>query len=248
MLRYVFKFNYIRCLRLVEIIGLLGLLEAEQRTAKRKEIAEFLLRFFQTNPGTSHPISDRWAVSLIPPVLLLATEGHRAEVRVILENVIRWIGDRYDPDNLGLAGPNSTPEDDVAHLLGSPFEHITLSRRSASYTATVVLDLAVMLEMKELFELAMNDFLAIHVMLPFIEVGDTSSQYSFSGEDIRYEPNVQHAETWTPIDGWKIAPHHIRGPAAYYLEKIGRPWDHLAVSAVLRDRHFLPTCRIVLGS
>ena len=75
--------------------------------------------------------------------------------------------------------------------------------------------------MKKLFELAMNDFLAIHVMLPFIEVGDTSSQYSFSGEDIRYEPNVQYAETWTPIDGWKIASHHIRGPAAYYLERIG---------------------------
>ena len=102
--------------------------------------------------------------------------------------------------------------------------------------------------MKELFELATNDFLAVQAVLPVVEVGDTSSQYSFSGEDIRYEPNMRYSETWTPIDGWKVAPHHKRAPAAYYLERIGRPWDHLAVSAVPRDRHFLPTCRTVLGS
>ncbi len=102
--------------------------------------------------------------------------------------------------------------------------------------------------MKELFELPRNDFLAVHAMLPVIEVGDTRSQYLLSAEDIRHEPNMQFSETWTPIDGWNVAPHHKRGPAAYYLERIGRFWDHLAVSAVLRDRHFLPTCRTVLGS
>lgn len=238
----------IRCLRIVEIIGLLGLLELEQGVAKQKGIVDFLLHFFQTNPGTSHPISDRWAVSLIPPLILLSKAGYRAEVRAILENVIRWICDHYDSDKLGLAGPHSTPDDEVAYLLGSPFEHITLLRRQASYTATVVLDLAAMLEENELFELAINDFLAVHAMLPVIEVGDTPGQYVLSAGDIRYEPNMQYSETWTPIDGWKVAPHHKRGPAAYYLQRIGRPWDHLAVSAVVRDRHFLPTCLILLRS
>jgi hypothetical protein len=237
----------IRCLRVVEMVGLLGLIEMEQTRAKRKSIVDFLLRFFETNPGASHPISDRWAVSLIPPVLLLAREGHRAEVRAILENTIRWICDHYESSNLGLAGPHSTPEEEVAYLLGSPFEHITLQRRSASYTATVILDMSAMLEMKELFELAINDFLAINTMLPVVEVGDTPCQYATSGEDIRPEPNMQFSTTWTPVDGWKVAPHHKRGPADYYLERIGRLWDHLAVTAVLRDRHFLPTCRTFLA-
>jgi hypothetical protein len=238
----------IRCLRLVEIMGLVGLLEMEQQVPTPKKVADFLLRFFQTNSGASHPISDRWAVSLIPPLLLLAKTGYRAEVRVTLRNAIRWVCDRYELGSLGFANSQASPDEEIAYLLGGPFEHITLRRRSASYTATVVLDLAAMLEMKELFELATNDFLAVQAVLPVVEVGDTSSQYSFSGEDIRYEPNMRYSETWTPIDGWKVAPHHKRAPAAYYLERIGRPWDHLAVSAVLRDRHFLPTCRTVLGS
>jgi len=238
----------IRCLRLVEIIGLLGLLHAEQRVLSPKKMVDFLLQFFQANPGASHPISDRWAVSLIPPLLLLVRAGYRAEVRGILENVIRWICDRYESGNLGLADSQASPAEEVAYLFGGAFEHITFPRRSASYTATVVLDLASMFEMNELFELAINEFLAVHAVLPVIEVGDVSNQYVLGGEDIRYEPNMEYSVTWTPMDGWKVAPHHKRAPGAYYLQRIGRPWDHLAISAVLRDRHFLPTCRKILES
>ena len=154
-------------MRLVEIIGLLGLIE-EGESDRRKAIVDFLLRLFQTNPGTSHPISDHWAVSLIPPVLLLAAAGYRQQVRDILEHVIRWICDRYQGDNFGLAEAHSTPEEEVTYLLGTPFEHVTLQRRNASYTATVVLDLAAMMEMNELFELAINDFLAVNAMPPVI--------------------------------------------------------------------------------
>lgn len=100
--------------------------------------------------------------------------------------------------------------------------------------------------MKEVYEVAINDFLAVHAMPSVVEVGDTPSQYFLDGEDVRSEPNMPYSETWVPVDGWKLAPHHNRGPLAYYLQRIGRAWDHLAVSAVLRDRHFLPTCRTIL--
>src|SRR5260221_1050004 len=235
-----------RCLRFVEVIALLGLLQREQGLSVQKDVIDFLFRFFQTNSGASHPISDRWAVSLIPPILLLARDGHRSEVQAILENVIRWIGNHYDRDNLGLAGPRSTPAEEISYFLGSSFEHIDLPRRNGSYLAAVVLDLAAMLLMKDVFELAVNDFLAVHAMPTVVEVGDTGGQYVLTAEDIRSEPNMLYCETWTPVDEWKVAPHHKRGPQVYYLQRIGRPWDHLAVSAVLRDRHFLPTCRGML--
>jgi hypothetical protein len=48
---------------------------------------------------------------------LLTKTGHRAEVGAIFENVIRWIGDRYDPDNLGLAGRFRAPGDDAVGVL-----------------------------------------------------------------------------------------------------------------------------------
>jgi hypothetical protein len=190
----------------VEIIGLLGLLHAEQRVLSPKKMVDFLLQFFQANPGASHPISDRWAVSLIPPLLLLVRAGYRAEVRGILENVIRWICDRYESGNLGLADSQASPAEEVAYLFGGAFEHITFPRRSALYTATVVLDLASMFEMNELFELAINEFLAVHAVLPVIEVGDVSNQYVLCGEDIRYEPNMEYSVTWTPMEAGKS--HH----------------------------------------
>jgi hypothetical protein len=235
-----------RCLRLIEIVGLIGLLKCEQTLSDDKRAVEFLRDFLQTNPGGWHPISDRWAVSLIPPVLLLATEGYRSEVQAILENVIRWIGNHYEGDNLGLAGPHSAPAEEISYFIGSPFEHVNLPPRRSSYVATVVLDLAAILKMNEVFELAVNDFLAVKAMPTVVEVGDTPGQYVLNAEDIRSEPNMQYCETWAPVDEWKLAPHHKRGPLAYYLQRIGRPWDHLAVSAVLRDRHFLPTCRAFL--
>jgi hypothetical protein len=103
-----------------------------------------------------------------------------------------------------------------------------------------------MLEMKELYELAINDFLAVHAMLPVIEVSDTPGQYVLSSQDIRFEPNMEYSAMWARMDDWKAAPHHKRGPVAYFLERIGRLWDHLVVSAVLRDRHLPPTCRAFL--
>ena len=96
--------------------------------------------------------------------------------------------------------------------------------------------------MKDLFELARNDFMAFGVTLPVIEVSDTRGQYLIGGNGLRFEPNMEYSESWAPREAWKVAPHHYRAPSAYYLERISRAWDHLAVSAVLRDRHFLPAC------
>jgi len=232
-----------RCLRLVEIVGLLGILDLEERGQGNQKLANFLVQFFRTNPGASHPISDRWAVSLIPPVLFLVETGHRAEIPAILENVIRWVGNHYDSGNLGLAGSYSTPEEEIEYLLGSPFEHTAIHRRSESYVATVVLDLAAMLRIQAVYELARNDFLAVGAMPPVVEVGDTPSQYALHADGLSFEPNMQYEHAWAPRDGWKVAPHHDRAPSACYLEQVGRAWDHLAVSAVLRDRHFLPACQ-----
>ncbi len=89
-----------RCVRLAEILGLLGLLEREEQTSNDERAAAILFKLFRTNAGTSHPISDRWAVSLIPPLLLLADKATNDEVAAALKNVIRWVSDHYDSDKL----------------------------------------------------------------------------------------------------------------------------------------------------
>jgi len=236
----------VRCVMLIELLGLSGLLDIEEKGAEGESKARFVAKFFRSQPGASHPISDRWAVSLIPPVLLLGRTGFISEIRNVLKQVIKWVGDHYDSGSLGLSSPYSEPDEEVARLLGSPFEHVSFDRRVESYISTVVLDLAAMLRLGETFELARNDFLAVGALSSVIEVADSRDQYGFGGKEIRFEPNLIYGDT-LPQEGWKVSPYHERAPKQYYLQRIGRPWDHLAISAVLRDRHFLYTCLGFLG-
>jgi hypothetical protein len=236
----------VRCARLCEVLGLLGLLELQYGTGLAHGIAGFLSRFLKSNPGATHPISDRWAVSLIPPILLLSKSGDGGVCREALKGVTKWIGDRYDRGGLGLAKPNATPDEEVRYLLGSPFEHVSLTRRAGSYLATVVLDLASVLGMSDIFEIARNEFLAVDAEPSVVEAGDTPSQYLQHGPDLTLEPYMVYEQIWAPVDGWKTAPHHKREPEDYYLGRIGRLWDHLAVRAVLRDRHFSVSSRSLI--
>ena len=152
-----------------------------------------------------------------------------------------------EPELAKLADPDSSPAEELEYLLGDPFEHIELDRRGESYIATVVLDLAAMLEMGDVFNVARNEFLAVDAVLPVVEVPDTPSQYILGGEGAYFTPNMEFADSWEPIEGWKVAPHHTRALRDYYLQRIGQWWDLLAVSAVVRDRYFLETCRHFLA-
>jgi hypothetical protein len=238
----------VRCLSLMEILSLLALLKLERKEPDVYGIIEYISSFTESQPGTAHPISDRWALSLIPLSLLLAGAGRAARVESLLTEVTRWIGDRYEGDSFGLASPRATPEEEVNYLLGTPFEHVELQRRSESLVSTVVLDLAAILKMGELYRVARNEFLAVNAMSCVVETLDTAGQYIHGAEDTRYEPNIPYKESWAPTDEWKVSPHHTRAPASYYLDRIGQPWDHLAVSSVLRDRLFLATCLNVAQS
>jgi hypothetical protein len=231
------------CLRIVEILGLLYLLHSPADTKRRNDLGRFLIDFVDSNPGVAHPISDRWAISLIPAALAAAQQGGFPTVRDLLKNVAKWIADRYESDSLGLSDSDSTPDEEVDRLLGVPFEHIKLDRRAESYVATVVLDLAAILQLGDLFDLAKNDFMAVALFPSVIEAPDSGAQYVLHSNDLAFTANMEYEDTWIPHDGWKVAPHHRRARSDYYLQRIGRYWDHLALSSILRDRHFPETCR-----
>jgi len=156
---------------------------------------------------------------------------------------IKWLADRYDSDGIGLAGPDATPEQEIDYLLGGSFEHVGVGKRVESYCATVILDMAAILGVGDIFALARNEFLAVGANPSVLEFSDTVSQYVEAGAEACFSPNMEYMDTWTPVNGWQMAPHHYRSHQDYYLQRIGRWWDHLAISAVVRDRHFLETCR-----
>jgi hypothetical protein len=237
----------VRCLTLIETLGLLGLLLEQDNPTLSTEVAEYLAGFLQANTGAAHPVSDRWAVSLAPTSLLLARHGKSDVVHNFLLSVTTWIANRYDEGNLGLAGPYASPADEANRLLGSAFEHVALQRRSESYTASLILDLASVLEDGDLYNMARNEFLAVNAVLPILEVDDDISQYGLHLGQSHFEPNMPYDDYWAPQETWRSAPHHKRGAPLRYLERIGSPWDQVALSSVLRDRHFVYTWRRILG-
>jgi hypothetical protein len=238
----------VRCLSVVEILSMLALLDRDADSRLSADIADYLAQFVSFNSGASHPVSDRWGVSVVCCALLLYLSGKIGALNSYLTSLIKWVADHYDSGELGLAGPYSDPNEETTYLLGSRFEHIGIDRRAESYTATQLLDICAVTENQELFELARNEFLAVGICLPMLEFDDGLAQYSASAGGHHYEPNMPYEESWSPSDRWKVAPHHRRGPSEVYVESAGGIWNQLAISCVLRDRHFVRTWRRLVES
>jgi hypothetical protein len=239
----------VRCLTVIEILGMLGLLEVELNDNAEFpfELASYLMSFIGANAGAAHPVSDRWGVSLVPMVLLFARFGMNDAAQTLLQSCVKWVADYYDKDGFGLAGPHASPAEEVLYLLGPPFQDLPLRRRSESYIASTILDLASVMEEADLFDLARNEFLAVDIVLPIIETDDDQGQYCLHVGQHRFEPNMPYQEYWQPASSWKHAPHHQREVGDRYAQRIDGAWNLLALSCVLRDRQFVKSWRSLIG-
>lgn len=236
----------VRCLVTIETLAMLGLLEISDGNAQEAErLASILAEFVAHQPGASHPISDRWAVSLIPAAVLLRRYFPEAAVGW-LEQVAVWICDRHE-QGAGLANPYSTPAEEIRHILGDPYVHVGLQERHMSYLATTVLDLASALQFPALFRDSLNDFLAVDIAFPTIEPLDEVGQYTFSGTGVVSESNISFSENHDFDESWMSGVHHRRAVGRYTLQESGHSWELLCVSLLLRDRHFLSVTRELAG-
>jgi len=134
----------VRCVRLAEILGLLALLVKESDPELSTEISRWLVTLCEKQPGVAHPISDQYAVSVIPAVLALATVDREA-AKTHLKRCTVWLCDRYERDALGLAREDATPEEEVEYLMpasrcepwsASARHHRFVTDASASVTTT----------------------------------------------------------------------------------------------------------------
>ncbi len=226
------------CSRLTELLGLLGVRSALLQGSDVEEIAEWLARFIYSQPGVAHPLSDRFAVSLIPPVLLLQKYKPRA-AKKLLEKTTVWLSDRYENSGDGLAPWGTTSADEVDRLFGGAFEHIRLrGRRGSSHVASVTLDLAALCGFRKLYGDIRNDHIAARIVPVVLRCPDGPDQYVLTGEANRWELNPDYPDA-LHLNRRLDIPHHREIDEPRALVNAGRPWDLLAVSASLRDRHFL---------
>ena len=232
----------VRCMRYVEVLSLLDLMPdftGAEVLRDRGDLSSHIAEVIRRHPGCVHPISDRWAVSLVPPALVLLRAGRKEQLSEHLIAITKWIADRYERDRIGLASSVAEPTEEAEYLLGRGFpEGQRRSRRSESYVSTIVLDLAALCGMDDVYKTARNEFLAVDALAAVLESSDDGSQHRADDPSLRYEPNMPYRAE-LPENLLDTAPHYARQLQDRYLQRIGRPWDLLAVSAFLRDRHFL---------
>ena len=152
----------VRCVRIAEIVSLLALRVRKEDTKRAMEIGTWLTCFLAAQPGTSHPISDAYAVSLIPATLVAATVDTDAALE-LLRGAAVWLCNAYERDHLGLAAVDATPTEEVERLLGGSLEWVKHERRRDSVIATVLLDLAAALDFDELYADIRNDIEAVGI-------------------------------------------------------------------------------------
>ena len=170
--------------------------------------------------------------------LLLAKEGRLDEASDYLREIFVWIAQRYG-DGIGLASATATPEAEVWQVIGRAVPQVPeVQRRDESYLASVFLDLCAFLDIRRLYGFVRDDFRRLQLLVSVVVTADTKGQYVIDGADVAHELNARYADALP--DSWiGAAPHLASAAGPRHLQSVHRSWDHLAVSAVLRDRHFV---------
>ncbi len=224
----------VRCLRLAEIVSLLALRALKDDPQLSDEIGEWIVSFVDAQSGLCRPLGDRYAVSVIPVVLLLAKK-YPDTAAAVIRATAGWVCNRYERANLGLGDVEATPAEELTRILGAPFQHVTLQRRQTSQAAGVLLDLAALLELDDVYADVRNDTLAVGLYPSVMIPGNGTDWLSRTGLKNRWDFNAAYADELTKESN--AAPHLELSDGAPPIPG-ERWWDGLAVAAAVRDRHF----------
>lgn len=224
----------VRCTRIIKILGLLAIRLQHSEAKLSPEIARWLVDFTRAQPGSAHPISDMYAVSLIPAVLAVISVDRDAALKLLRQTTV-WVADAYQPGHFGLASAHASATEEIERVLGNSLEAIDHPRRPMSLIATVILDLCTALSATDLYADVYNDVRAVGAYPLVIRLDSGRDQYLRDGPANRLDPNVDFASELE--DGRTAAPHHLDVAGRELCDR-GREWDLLAISAALRDRYF----------
>ncbi|WP_418026502.1 hypothetical protein [Paenibacillus sp. JJ1722] len=233
------------CSQLMEILGLLGLLQIKrQEISLAEETADMLETLINNNSGFFSPISDKYAVSIIPSSLLLKAFNRIDTCTQLIRKVAVWICNRYELSEAGLASPYSTEEEEIQTLLGYAYDFIDLPRRRESYIATIVVDLSALFQLNHLYDDVVNDIQAVAIYPCNVEVKNTLGRDVINGDAI-YTPVVRFTDKLTIGGNWRVGNHQEDANESFCYEN-HLWWELISTSSVVRDRHFINDLRKIV--
>lgn len=214
------------CCRVAEALALGLALAREAGNCDEATRFEEVLRDMAEQPGAARPISDLFAPSVVAVTAMLATFDS-ATAKAYLRRVARWMLDRYDEDlaGLGLASLAEDEEKTAERLLGGSLASTTMDRRTSSYLATVVLDLALHLGDKDLYEAVRDNISALRVVPQATRADEGKARWARGGPEVWPLPRVEF-EPWE-VESTRLVPS---APTDASLS--------LILAAACRSRHY----------
>jgi hypothetical protein len=223
----------VKCSITIEIMGMYSL-APWRAPAEKKASAELLAEFIAGNPGASKPLSDRWAFSLIAPVIALHRIGQDAAAKQLLMNAADWLFDATEL-GLGVAPRHSAPSEEIWRIFGRSFDFTQLDRRQSSYIATVIIDLAYALGHGQLYEDLINDLAAVRGVAELYSAPPGRGEYD-QWSDEHYLFAALHFDLDYQA-GDAPSQHYVKELNKSTPGSAGFPWDAMAIYGLFRERH-----------
>lgn len=225
----------VHCARFVETLGLRFRLTESQ--AERERIAVLLEGFVRAEPNCAYPIAERYAVSLVWPLLALGESGRAEVARNWLHRTAVWLCDRHEA-SAGLAHLEASAEEEAVTLLGADFEFLKVEHLKSSLVAAVLADLAACLGEAELYSDIVNDLQAVGIVPHFFQPCDSEGAFRFEASDVVLHPRVTYQDALSPFEERRFASHLAHEPSRLTLSEMAGLDAFAAVSLLVRDRYF----------
>lgn len=240
----VFVSYPITCQRFLEISCIAYLYCSDLE--KKKDISSFITAFVQSEPGASHPVSDRYAVSALLSILIQISANENESAKEHLRKLTVWLCDRYE-EGMGLPSLVDSPRESLERLLGYPFETINIRSSRTSFLAAALGDIAAFLGDPELYSLVINDMKACSIVPQYFQVQTPEDTFDLNGLGVLQYSNVEFEDSLIDSEGGGYA-GHVRHELKFYAgSDVIPPRSYMAMAIFLKDRYYPSLWSEVIG-
>ncbi len=225
----------VQCARIMDVAALTYFLTDSEEV--RRQAAALVEALVREEPGCAHPLSDRYAISIVLATLILCDCHHYDLARDLLACTTIWLCDRAE-EGMGLASFEANEVEETLTLLGYPFEGIAIANIGGSLLAAALCDLAAFVGDSDLYGDIVNDIKACHILPEYWQPVDSAGVCRIDGEDVIAYPNVRYVDTLTTFDDFTFADHIPHESDSFRIVDVFGLSTLVVLMVLLRDRSF----------
>lgn len=229
--------------RIFEIAGLAYFIYPSEE--KQYNIFELVNELLKDEQGVGKIPSDRYAVSIIAPVLIAIHQGKIHVAQALIEKTANWLLERVVHGN-SIANFDSSEIEEVNTLLGSPDLDITI-HQGGGFLRVLLTDLAAFTDDAEFYN-KISEVLAKTAFPTYWQVKDTVGLTLVEGQDIIQYSNIAIESILTQFDDYAYSEHISNEIDRLSLVDTFGSSGLFVLIFLLRDRYFPKQWKSILAT